>query len=83
MTVVPTVIERLGAQTVAYAALDGDGENFCATLPGSAPIRADVPLPIGLNAADCHLFDETGVALERSVALTDIDMNLLDPTAAA
>jgi multiple sugar transport system ATP-binding protein len=83
MTVVPTVIERLGAQTVAYAALDGEGENFCATLPGSAAIRADVPLQIGLHATDCHLFDESGVALERSVALTEIDLNLLDPTVAA
>ncbi|PZM14720.1 ABC transporter ATP-binding protein [Rhizobium tubonense] len=81
--VVPTVIERLGAQTVAHAALDGEGENFCATLPGSVPIRADVPLSIGFKAADCHLFDESGIAFERSVALTDIDMNVLDPTGAA
>jgi multiple sugar transport system ATP-binding protein len=83
MTIVPTVIERLGAQTVAYAALDGEGENFCATLPGSVPIRADAPLSAGLNAADCHLFDDAGIAFERHVELTDIDMNLLDPTAAA
>jgi multiple sugar transport system ATP-binding protein len=83
MTIVPTVIERLGAQTVAYAALDGEGENFCATLPGSVPIRADAPLSAGLIAADCHLFDDAGIAFERHVELTDIDMNLLDPTAAA
>jgi multiple sugar transport system ATP-binding protein len=83
MTIVPTVIERLGAQTVAYAALDGEGENFCATLPGSVPIRADVPLSAGLNATDCHLFDDAGIAFERHVELTDIDMNLLNPTAVA
>ncbi|MGO4566032.1 ABC transporter ATP-binding protein [Rhizobium sp. 2YAF20] len=83
MTIVPTVIERLGAQTVAYAALDGEGENFCATLPGSVPIRADVPLSAGLNAADCHLFDDAGIAFERHVELTDIDMNLLNPSTAA
>jgi multiple sugar transport system ATP-binding protein len=83
MTITPTVIERLGAQTVAYASLDGNGENFCATLPGSVVIRADVPIPAGINAADCHLFDGAGIAFERTVDLTDIDMNLLNPTAAA
>ncbi|CDM63196.1 MULTISPECIES: ABC transporter ATP-binding protein [Rhizobium] len=83
LTVVPTVIERLGAQTVAYASLDGEGENFCATLPGSAGVRPDQPIVAGINVADCHLFDQTGISFERHVELTDIDMNLLDPTAAA
>ncbi|WP_028745211.1 ABC transporter ATP-binding protein [Rhizobium mesoamericanum] len=83
LSVAPTVIERLGAQTVAYASLDGEGENFCATLPGSAGVRPDQPLSAGINVADCHLFDEMGIAFERQVELTDIDMNLLNPTAAA
>ncbi|WP_431323015.1 ABC transporter ATP-binding protein [Rhizobium sp. YTU87027] len=82
LTVTPTVIERLGAQTVAYAALNGEGENFCATLPGSAAVRPDQPLAAGINVADCHLFDEAGKSFERHVELTDIDMNLLSPTAA-
>ena len=75
-TVVPSVIERLGAQTVAYAPLDGEGENFCAMLPGNANVRAEEPLKAGINRADCHLFDPAGLAFERRVALTDIDMNL-------
>ncbi|KQV65329.1 sn-glycerol-3-phosphate ABC transporter ATP-binding protein UgpC [Rhizobium sp. Root1220] len=83
LTVAPTVIEHLGAQTVAYASVDGEGENFCATLPGSVGVRLDQPLVTGINAADCHLFDEAGIAFERHVELTDIDMNLLNPTAAA
>lgn len=83
LTVVPSVIERLGAQTVAYASLDGEGENFCATLPGSIGVRPEQPLAAGINVADCHLFDEAGIAFERHVELTDIDINLLDPTAAA
>ncbi|OWW04533.1 ABC transporter ATP-binding protein [Rhizobium sp. R72] len=82
LTVTPTVIERLGAQTVAYAALDGEGENFCATLPGSAAVRPDQPLAAGINVADCHLFDEAGKSFDRHVELTDIDMNLISPTAA-
>ena len=83
LTVVPSVIERLGAQTVAYASLDGEGENFCATLPGSIGVRPEQPLAAGINVADCHLFDGAGIAFERHVALTDIDMNLLNPTAVA
>ncbi|RUM00732.1 ABC transporter ATP-binding protein [Rhizobium chutanense] len=81
-TVTPTVIERLGANTVAYAALNGEGENFCAMLPGSVGIRADAPVSTGINAADCHLFDEAGIAFERRVELTEIDMNVINPTAA-
>ncbi|NTG50041.1 sn-glycerol-3-phosphate ABC transporter ATP-binding protein UgpC [Agrobacterium rhizogenes] len=80
LTIMPSVIERLGAQTVAYAALEADsGENFCATLSGSIAIRPEVPLKTGIRTADCHLFDEDGVAFERRVELTDIDMGLLSP----
>lgn len=78
---VPTVVEHLGAQTVAYAAVEGVDENFCATLPGSAAIRLEAPLKTGLHIADCHLFDENGQAFERRVELTDIDMELLSSTA--
>ena len=81
-TVTPTVIERLGANTVAYASLDGGAENFCAMLPGSVGIRADAPVATGINAADCHLFDEAGIAFERRVELTEIDLNVINPTAA-
>lgn len=81
-TVTPTVIERLGANTVAYASLNGEAENFCAMLPGSVGIRADAPVTTGINAADCHLFDEAGIAFERRVELTEIDMNVINPTAA-
>ncbi|EPE94679.1 ABC transporter ATP-binding protein [Rhizobium grahamii] len=80
--VAPTVIERLGAQTVAYASLDGEGENFCATLPGGAAVRPDQPLMAGINVVDCHLFDDKGISFERHVELTDIDVNLLSPTVA-
>ena len=82
LTLMPTVIERLGAQTVAYASLEGKGEDFCAMLPGVSPVRLDHPMPVGIKAADCHLFTAGGAALERRVALTEIDMSLLSPTAA-
>ena len=79
--VTPSVIERLGAQTVAYAPLDGEGENFCAMLPGNVAVRPEQTLQAGINAADCHLFDKAGVAFERRVELTDIDMNLFTASA--
>lgn len=81
LTVTPSVIERLGAHTVAYVALDGEGENYCAMLPGTLAIRADETIRTGIRAADCHLFDENGVAFERRVEMTDIDMALFDPAA--
>ncbi|MGO7594307.1 ABC transporter ATP-binding protein, partial [Rhizobium leguminosarum] len=40
-TVTPTVIERLGANTVASASPNGEDKNFCAMLPGSVGIRED------------------------------------------
>lgn len=82
LKVTPTVIERLGAHTVAYAAIGGEGENFCAMLPGTAAIRPEETIQTGIQVADCHLFDERGIALERRVELTDIDMGVLDPAAA-
>jgi multiple sugar transport system ATP-binding protein len=77
MTIAPSVIEHLGAHTVAYAAVNGEGENFCAMLPGSAAIRTEETVPVGLNAADCHLFDAHGIALERRLELGDVNMGLL------
>ncbi len=82
LKVTPTVIERLGAHTVAYAAIGGEGENFCAMLPGTAAIRPEETIQTAIRVADCHLFDEAGLALERRVELTDIDMGVLDPAAA-
>ncbi|MGV8936661.1 MAG: ABC transporter ATP-binding protein [Allorhizobium sp.] len=66
VTVVPTAIEQLGINTVAYAALS-TGEAYCALLPGSAPVKVEEAIVTGIRAADCHLFDATGVALERRV----------------
>lgn len=82
LEVTPTVIERLGAHTVAYAAIGGEGENFCAMLPGTAAIQPEQTVQAGIRTPDCHLFDEAGIALERRVELTDIDMGVLNPAAA-
>ncbi len=64
--VTPTAIERLGISTIAYCTLPG-GQAYCAVLPGSAPVHVDQPFTTGIRAADCHLFDADGNALERHI----------------
>ncbi|SMC46721.1 sn-glycerol-3-phosphate ABC transporter ATP-binding protein UgpC [Rhizobium sp. RU36D] len=73
LTVLPSVIERLGINTIAYAALP-TGEPYCALLPGSAPAEVDKPLVTGAKATDCHLFDAEGVAFERRIDISKLDM---------
>lgn len=73
MMMTPTVIERLGVNTVAYSNLAG-GEAFCALLNGSAPLRVEQPTPVGFDAADCHLFDADGLSLPRRVALSELEL---------
>ncbi|WP_193227873.1 ABC transporter ATP-binding protein [Aureimonas psammosilenae] len=83
LPIVPTVIERLGAQTVAYAALSGEDENFCALLPGTAAVRPDETITAGIRTVDCHLFGEDGAAFERRVDLSDVDLAILKAASAA
>jgi multiple sugar transport system ATP-binding protein len=66
VSVTPTAIERLGISTIAYCTLPS-GQNYCAVLPGSAPVHADKPFATGIRASDCHLFDGEGNALERHI----------------
>jgi multiple sugar transport system ATP-binding protein len=73
VTVTPSVIERLGINTVAYASLPS-GEPYCALLSGSAPIHVDTPVTTGIRIADCHLFDEDGQAFERRIDWRTVDM---------
>ncbi|KAB0679996.1 ABC transporter ATP-binding protein [Aureimonas leprariae] len=83
LSMMPTVIERLGAHTVAYAALGGaEAENFCAILPGTAAVRPGEAIEAGIRAGDCHLFDEKGMAFERRVDLTDVDLAIMKAAAA-
>ncbi len=82
LSVLPTVVERLGAQTVAYVSRDDGGEPFCAVLPGDAPVATDAPLAAGIRAEDCHLFDAAGQAFERRVELASVDLRRLASVAA-
>jgi multiple sugar transport system ATP-binding protein len=71
--VMPSVIERLGINTIAYANLS-TGEPFCALLPGAAPVRVGEAFDVGIKAEDCHLFDVDGWSLERRVNLAELGM---------
>ena len=70
LTITPTVIERLGQQTIGYAQAEGASDTFCLVLPGETAVGADRPLQIGMRAADCHLFDAEGRAFRRRVDLS-------------
>ena len=76
ITTTPSVIERLGINTITYSTLPS-GQQWCALLPGSAPLAPDQPMPVGIRAADCHLFDAEGNALERRVDWTKQEMPAL------
>ena len=65
MTVTPNVVEQLGAQTIGYAPLPDREETFCVVLPGTQSAADDKPVDVSFHAADCHLFDTEGQALER------------------
>ena len=71
--VTPNVVERLGIHTVTYSNIEGSDEVFCSLLPGAAPARVGEAISMGINGADCHLFDADGNAYERQVSMSEID----------
>ena len=71
--IVPNVVEHLGIHTVTYSSIPGSDATFCALLPGSAPAKVGAALAMGMNGADCHLFDETGTAFDRQVSVAALD----------
>ena len=73
MVLNPNVVEHLGIHTVTYATIGKDETPFCAILPGQIAVGEGKPFKIGINGADCHLFDDKGIALERNVEMTGID----------
>ncbi|KQR69400.1 ABC transporter ATP-binding protein [Rhizobium sp. Leaf384] len=73
IAIIPSVIERLGINTVAYSSLP-DGKPYCVLLPGSAPLAVEQPVSTGIMAADCHLFEANGEALERTVDWRSLEM---------
>ncbi|KZK94330.1 MULTISPECIES: ABC transporter ATP-binding protein [unclassified Pseudovibrio] len=62
------VLERLGAHSIAYGKVEGDGA-FCASLPGMAEIPEGTTIKLSIKPEDAYVFDERGVALQRLGAL--------------
>ncbi|MEM9633799.1 MAG: sn-glycerol-3-phosphate ABC transporter ATP-binding protein UgpC [Pseudomonadota bacterium] len=71
--IVPNVVEHLGIHTVTYSSVDGASNIFCALLPGSAPAKVGNSISMGLNGADCHLFDEQGMAFDRMLTVAALE----------
>ncbi|MEJ5082303.1 ABC transporter ATP-binding protein [Ochrobactrum sp. MYb379] len=65
ITVQPSVVERLGQQTIVYSTPEGMSETFCIITPGTAPISGDASIKASFDAQSCHLFDQNGIAFTR------------------
>ena len=60
------LVERLGGLTLLHVTADG-GQELTLQIDGSDPIRAHIPVQLGIDTAACHLFDAGGQALPRLV----------------
>ena len=58
------VVERLGGETYAYVKMPNN-EFLTVHTDGESPVREGEEVDIGLLAGTCHLFDESGLAMER------------------
>ena len=61
------VLERLGGVSITYCVME-NGQRFCATLPGDAPVAEGQTIQLAVNPADCHVFDATGNVMRRRMA---------------
>ena len=60
-----TVVERLGGETFLYTQL-ASGEMMVVQADGEIPTTTHERIAVKLNPATCHLFDGTGIAVERA-----------------
>ena len=58
------VIEQLGDSNLAYVTLP-DGATVVVRSEGDAKVREGDRMPAGLDAAQCHLFNASGIAFQR------------------
>ncbi|MCX2698245.1 MULTISPECIES: hypothetical protein [Ochrobactrum] len=75
ISVQPSVVERLGQQTIVYSVPEGMSEAFCIITPGTAPVSSDAASKIGIDAQFCHLFDQNGIAFMRQGDFSDLPAN--------
>jgi multiple sugar transport system ATP-binding protein len=60
-----TVVERLGGETFLYTQL-ASGEMMVVQADGEIPTTAHERIAVKLNPVTCHLFDGSGIAVERA-----------------
>src|SRR5918995_1326781 len=60
-----TVVERLGGETFLYTQL-ASGEMMVVQADGEIPTTTHERIAVKLNPATCHLFDGSGIAVERA-----------------
>jgi multiple sugar transport system ATP-binding protein len=59
------VVERLGGETFLYTQL-ASGEMMVVQADGEIPTTAHERIAVKLNPVTCHLFDGSGIAVERA-----------------
>lgn len=57
-------VEQLGDPNLAYVTLPG-GATVVVRSEGDAKVREGDQMPAGLDAAQCHLFNASGIAFQR------------------
>jgi multiple sugar transport system ATP-binding protein len=69
------VVERLGGETYCHVRVDGS-QSVVIRTGGDSPVNPGEQVRIGVPAANCHLFDRDGIALDRVERhpLADLDM---------
>ena len=60
-----TVVERLGGETFLYTRL-ASGEMMVVQADGEIPTTAHERIAVKINPVTCHLFDGSGIAVERA-----------------
>lgn len=61
------LVERLGTESHVHLTLNELGQRITAIVRGSHPVQAGQEVGVGLDPAQCHLFDAAGVALPRTL----------------
>ncbi|NTJ43832.1 ABC transporter ATP-binding protein [Agrobacterium larrymoorei] len=63
IAIVPTSVERLGAQTIIHAAIDG--QSFTSVFSGDRALPPDSEIDVYCGASNIHVFDAEGMTIRR------------------
>lgn len=63
IAIMPTSVERLGAQTIIHAAIDG--QNFTCVFSGDQVVSPGAEIHVYCHATNIHVFDAEGMTVQR------------------